>query len=193
MPAMQAVVKVLESEGVDYAFGIPSAAILPLYDAMRKSGIKHLTVRHEEGATHAADGHSRATGNVGIAIGTSGPDGTNMITGLYTALADSIPIICITGQAQKAILHKEAFQAVDIVEIAKPVTKWAVQMKESAQLPWVFRKAFQIAREGRPGPVLIDLPVDVQRGEIEYVEEIDEPLPRQPMHQEMVAVARGNS
>lgn len=174
---MQAVVKVLESEGVDYAFGIPGAAILPLYDAMRNSGIKHLTVRHEEGATHAADGYARATGKVGIAIGTSGPAGTNMITGLYTALADSIPIICITGQAQKAILHKEAFQAVDIVDIAKPVTKWAVQVKETAQLPWIFRKAFQIAREGRPGPVLIDLPVDVQRGEIEYVAEIDEPLP----------------
>lgn len=174
---MQAVVKVLESEGVDYAFGIPGAAILPLYDAMRNSGIKHLTVRHEEGATHAADGYARATGKVGIAIGTSGPAGTNMITGLYTALADSIPIICITGQAQKAILHKEAFQAVDIVDIAKPVTKWAVQVKETAQLPWVFRKAFQIAREGRPGPVLIDLPIDVQRGEVEYVAEIDEPLP----------------
>ena len=147
---MQAVVKVLESEGVDYAFGIPGAAILPLYDAMRSSSIKHLTVRHEEGATHAADGYSRATGKVGIAIGTSGPAGTNMITGLYTALADSIPIICITGQAQRAILHKEAFQAVDIVEIAKPVAKWAVQVKESAQLPWVFRKAFQIApKDGR--------------------------------------------
>jgi tartronate-semialdehyde synthase len=177
MPAMEAVVKVLESEGVDYAFGIPGAAILPLYDALRKSNIKHLTVRHEEGATHAADGYSRATGKVGLAIGTSGPAGTNMITGLYTALADSIPIVCVTGQAQKAVLHKEAFQAVDIVEIAKPVAKWAVQVKESAQLPWVFRKAFQIAREGRPGPVLIDLPLDVQRAEIEYLEGVDEPLP----------------
>jgi tartronate-semialdehyde synthase len=174
---MEAVVKVLESEGVDFAFGIPGAAILPLYDALRRSRIEHLTVRHEEGATHAADGYARATGKVGLAIGTSGPAGTNMITGLYTALADSIPIICVTGQAQKAVLHKEAFQAVDIVEIAKPVTKWAVQVKESAQLPWVFRKAFQVAREGRPGPVLIDLPVDVQRGEIEYLEKLDEPLP----------------
>src|SRR4030081_3870733 len=177
IPAMEAVVKVLESEGVDYAFGIPGAAILPMYDALQKSRIKHLTVRHEEGPTHAADGYSRATGKVGLAIGTSGPAGTNMITGLYTALADSIPIICVTGQAQKAFLHKEAFQAVDIVEIAKPVAKWAVQVKESAQLPWVFRKAFQVAREGRPGPVLIDLPVDVQRGEIEYFEKLDEPLP----------------
>jgi tartronate-semialdehyde synthase len=177
IPAMEAVVKVLESEGVEYAFGIPGAAILPMYDALQKSGIKHLTVRHEEGATHAADGYARATGKVGLAIGTSGPAGTNMITGLYTALADSIPIICVTGQAQKAVLHKEAFQAVDIVEIAKPVAKWAVQVKETAQLPWVFRKAFQVAREGRPGPVLIDLPVDVQRGEIEYFEKLDEPLP----------------
>jgi tartronate-semialdehyde synthase len=174
---MEAVVKVLESEGVEYAFGIPGAAILPMYDALQKSRIKHLTVRHEEGATHAADGYARATGKVGLAIGTSGPAGTNMITGLYTALADSIPIICVTGQAQKAVLHKEAFQAVDIVEIAKPVAKWAVQVKETAQLPWVFRKAFQVAREGRPGPVLIDLPLDVQRGEIEYFEKLDEPLP----------------
>jgi tartronate-semialdehyde synthase len=177
MPAMEAVVKVLESEGVEYAFGIPGAAILPLYDALRKSRIKHLTVRHEEGATHAADGYARATGGVGLAIGTSGPAGTNMITGLYTALADSIPIICITGQAPRAVLHKEAFQAVDIAAIAKPVTKWSVRVDETSQLQWVFRKAFQVAREGRPGPVLIDLPLDAHRAEIDYLEELDEQLP----------------
>ena len=177
MKVMEAVVHVLESEGVKYAFGIPGAAILPLYDALRKSHITHITVRHEEGATHAADGYARASGTVGVAIGTSGPAGTNMITGLYTALADSIPIVCITGQAQRPLLHKEAFQAVDIVDIAKPVTKWAVQVKEPAQMPWVFRKAFQVAREGRPGPVLIDLPVDVQRQDIEYDPQIDEALP----------------
>src|SRR3989441_7718002 len=164
IPAMEAVVKVLESEGVEYAFGIPGAAILPMYDALQKSRIKHLTVRHEEGATHAADGYARATGKVGLAIGTSGPAGTNMITGLYTALADSIPIICITGQAPTLVLHREAFQAVEIAEIARPVTKWSVQVKETAQLPWVFREAFRIARSGRPGPVLIDLPINVQKG-----------------------------
>ncbi|HEX4359696.1 MAG TPA: glyoxylate carboligase [Pseudonocardia sp.] len=164
IPCMEAVAQVLESEGVDTVFGIPGAAILPLYAALRKSGIKHLTVRHEEGGTHAADGWARATGKVGVTLGTSGPAGTNMITGLYTALADSIPIICITGQAPRAKLHQEAFQAVDIVEIAKPVTKWAVQLKEPGQAPWVFREAFRIARSGRPGPVLIDLPLDVQRG-----------------------------
>jgi tartronate-semialdehyde synthase len=177
MPVMQAVVQVLESEGVDCAFGIPGAAILPLYDALQHSRIKHLTVRHEEGGTHAADGYARASGKVGVAIGTSGPAGTNMITGLYTALADSIPIICITGQAALAVLHKESFQAVDIVDVARPVTKWAVQVKEAAQMPWIFRRAFQVAREGRPGPVLIDLPIDVQRQTIEYDPELDEPLP----------------
>src|ERR671927_654070 len=164
MNVMDAVVRVMESEGVDVVFGVPGAAILPLYKALAKSGIRHVSVRHEEGGTHAADGYARVTGKVGVNIGTSGPAGTNMITGLYTAMADSIPMICITGQAPTDVLHKEAFQAVDIVEIAKPVTKWAVQVKETAQLPWAFRQAFRIAQEGRPGPVLIDLPLNVQKG-----------------------------
>ncbi|MFI6477525.1 glyoxylate carboligase [Nonomuraea sp. NPDC050663] len=177
IPCMEAVVRVLESEGVDTVFGIPGAAILPLYAALQHSSIKHITVRHEEGGTHAADGWARATGNVGVTIGTSGPAGTNMITGLYTAMADSIPMICITGQAASSKLHQEAFQAVDIVEIAKPVTKWAVQLKEPGQAPWIFREAFRIARSGRPGPVLIDLPIDVQRGTCLYDPELDAPLP----------------
>ncbi|WKX73171.1 glyoxylate carboligase [Streptomyces sp. XD-27] len=177
MPAMEAVVHVLRSEGVDIAYGCPGAAILPLYKAMETvGGIDHLTVRHEEGATHMADGWARTTGKVGVAIGTSGPAGTNMITGLYTTIADSIPIICITGQAASTKLHQEAFQAVDIVDIAKPVTKWAVQIKEAAQAPWIFREAFRIARSGRPGPVLIDIPVDVAQREIWYDPEIDAPL-----------------
>ncbi|CAM05895.1 tartronate-semialdehyde synthase [Saccharopolyspora erythraea NRRL 2338] len=177
VPVMQAVVDVLESEGVDVAFGCPGAAILPLYAAMEHRDIKHLIVRHEEGATHMADGWARTNGKVGVAIGTSGPAGTNMITGLYTAQADSIPMLCITGQAVSTKLHQEAFQAVDIVEIAKPVTKWAVQVKEAAQAPWIFREAFRIARSGRPGPVLIDLPLDVQKQEIEWDPSIDAPLP----------------
>ena len=168
MDVMDAVVGVMEDEGVEVAFGVPGAAILPLYKAMSRSGqIRHYSVRHEEGGTHAADGYARVTGKVGINIGTSGPAGTNMITGLYTCQADSIPMICITGQAPTNVLHKEAFQAVDIVEIAKPVTKWAVQVKEPGQLVWAFREAFRIAREGRPGPVLIDLPLDVQTSGIE--------------------------
>ncbi|GAA3755459.1 glyoxylate carboligase [Spinactinospora alkalitolerans] len=174
---MRAVVDVLRSEGVDTIFGCPGAAILPFYAALQGSGIEHLIVRHEEGATHMADGWARTTGNVGVAVGTSGPAGTNMITGLYTAIADSIPIICITGQAVSTKLHQEAFQAVDIVDIAKPVTKWAVQVKEAAQAPWIFREAFRIARSGRPGPVLIDLPLDVQKEIIEWDSGIDAPLP----------------
>jgi tartronate-semialdehyde synthase len=179
MNVMDAVVKVMEDEGVEVVFGVPGAAILPLYKALAKSRqIRHLSVRHEEGGTHAADGYARVTGKVGVNIGTSGPAGTNMITGLYTAQADSIPMICITGQAPKDVLHKEAFQAVDIVEIARPVTKWAVQVKETAQLPWAFRQAFKIAQEGRPGPVLIDLPLDVQKGpEVDYEPELDQSLP----------------
>jgi tartronate-semialdehyde synthase len=168
MPAMQAVVEVLESEGVDTIFGIPGASILPFYDALRGSSIRHLTVRHEEGATHAADGYSRATGGIGVAVGTSGPAGTNMVTGLYTAWADSVPILTITGQVPLSQLDREGFQAVDIAQIVKPVVKKSYLVSQPDQLPWVFREAFQIMREGRPGPVHIDLPIDVQLATIEY-------------------------
>ncbi|HEX6829235.1 MAG TPA: glyoxylate carboligase [Burkholderiales bacterium] len=174
MTAAEAAVRVLESEGVELAFGIPGAAILPLYDALRQSAIKHVLVRHEEGGSHAAEGYTRAArGKIGVNIGTSGPAGTDMITGLYSAMADSIPILCITGQAPRAKLHKEDFQAIDIAAIAKPVTKWAVTVLEAAQVPWAFRQAFQIMRSGRPGPVLIDLPLDVQKEMIEYDPDAD--------------------
>jgi len=192
IPAMQAVVEVLKSEGVDTVFGCPGAAILPLYAALEADGtIEHLIVRHEEGATHMADGWARTNGGVGVAIGTSGPAGTNMITGLYTCHADSIPIIAITGQAVSSKLHQEAFQAVDIVEIAGPVTKWAVQIKEAGQAPWIFREAFRIAREGRPGPVLIDIPLDVQKQLVSYRPELDAPLPLKTVnpHQPRVEAA----
>jgi len=189
---MEAAVQIMEDEGVEFVFGIPGAAILPLYQALSKSEkIRHIAVRHEEGGTHAADALARVTGGVGVAIGTSGPAGTNMITGLYTAWADSIPIICITGQAPTHLLHKEAFQAVDIVEIAKPVTKWSVQVKETAQVPWVFREAFRIARSGRPGPVLIDLPLDVTKEqEVEYDAALDERLPVEPPKPNLSAIRK---
>ncbi len=189
---MDVVVKILEDEGVEYVFGVPGAAILPLYKALSTSErIKNISVRHEEGGTHAADGYARATGKVGISIGTSGPAGTNMITGLYTCLADSIPIICITGQAPTLVLHREAFQAVEIAEIARPVTKWSVQVKEPAQLPWVFREAFRIAQSGRPGPVLIDLPLNVQKGpDLEYDPDLDSSLPVEKPGPNMNAIRR---
>jgi tartronate-semialdehyde synthase len=177
MTAAEAAVRVMESEGVELVFGIPGAAILPLYDAMRHTKIKHVLVRHEEGGGHMAEGYTRAApGRIGVNIGTSGPAGTDMITCLYSAMADSIPILCITGQAPKAKLHKEDFQAVDIAAIARPVTKWAVTVLEAAQVPWAFREAFRVMRSGRPGPVLIDLPLDVQRELIEYNPWFDVPL-----------------
>ncbi len=188
MTAAEAAVRVMESEGVELVFGIPGAAILPLYDAMRHTKIKHVLVRHEEGGGHMAEGYTRAVpGKIGVNIGTSGPAGTDMITCLYSAAADSIPILCITGQAPKAKLHKEDFQAVDIAAIARPVSKWAVTVLEAAQVPWAFREAFRIMRSGRPGPVLIDLPLDVQRELIEYNPWFDVPLevykPRAPRKQ----------
>ena len=177
MTAAEAAVRVLESEGVDLVFGIPGAAILPIYEALRRTQIKHVLVRHEEGGAHMAEGYTRAVpGKIGVNIGTSGPAGTDMVTGLYSAMADSIPILCITGQAPRAKLHKEDFQAIDIAAIARPVTKWAVTVLEAAQLPWAFRQAFQIMRSGRPGPVLLDLPLDVQRELIEYNPWFDVPL-----------------
>lgn len=178
MTAMEAAVHVMRSEGVDLVFGVPGAAILPLYEALRADGhIRHVLVRHEEGGTHAAEGYSRAVaGNIGVNIGTSGPAGTNMITGLYSASADSIPILCITGQAPRAKLHKEDFQAVDIAAITVPVTKWSITVMEGAQVPSTFRKAFQLMRSGRPGPVHIDLPIDVQKEIINYDPESDAPL-----------------
>ncbi len=178
MPAMEAVINILEDEGVKYIWGIPGAGILPFYKALESSKkIRHFLARHEEGAIHAADGYARASGDVGVCVCTSGPAATNFVTGLYTARVDSIPIIAITGQNTRAQLGKEAFQAVDITEIVKPITKKAYLVKETAQLPQVFREAFRIAREGRPGPVLIDLPLDVQKGEICYDAASDGALP----------------
>lgn len=179
MRAVDAAVRVLEKEGVTCAFGVPGAAINPFYAALRARGsIRHILARHVEGASHMADGYTRAkAGNIGVCIGTSGPAGTDMITGLYTAQADSLPILCVTGQAPRARLYKEDFQAVDIESIAKPVSKWAVTVREPGLVPMVFQQAFHVMRSGRPGPVLIDLPVDVQTAEIEYDDETYEPLP----------------
>lgn len=179
MTAAEAAIHVLKKEGVDVAFGVPGAAINPFYAAMRKvGGVDHVLARHVEGASHMAEGYTRTTaGNIGVCIGTSGPAGTDMITGLYSASADSIPILCITGQAPRSKMHKEDFQAVDIQTIAGPVTKWSVTVMEPAQVPRAFQKAFQLMRSSRPGPVLIDLPIDVQMSEIEFDPDTYESLP----------------
>ena len=178
MRAAQAAVEILQREGVTQAFGIPGAAINPFYAAMRDNGsIRHVLARHVEGASHMAEGYTRArAGNIGVCVGTSGPAGTDMITGLYSASADSIPILCITGQAPVARLHKEDFQAVDIASIARPLTKMAMTVMEPAQVPGAFQQAFHLMRSGRPGPVLIDLPFDVQMAEIEFDPDTYAPL-----------------
>ncbi|WP_032392554.1 glyoxylate carboligase [Rhodococcoides fascians] len=179
MRAADAAVKILELEGATTAFGLPGAAINPFYAAMRNhGGIRHVLARHVEGASHMAEGFTRAApGNIGICIGTSGPAGTDMITGLYSAMADSIPILAITGQAPVARLHKEDFQAVDIASIAAPVTKMAMTVLEPAQVPGAFAQAFHLMRSGRPGPVLIDLPIDVQLAEIDFDPDTYQSLP----------------
>lgn len=190
MRAVDAAIAVLKKEGVKATFGVPGAAINPFYSAMKKSNddadqsndgsdrIDHYLARHVEGASHMAEGYTRANpGNIGVCVGTSGPAGTDMITGLYSAIADSIPILCITGQAPRDKLHKEDFQAVDIETIAEGVTKWSVTVREPALVPRVFQKAFHLMRSSRPGPVLIDLPIDVQLAEIEFDIDSYEPMP----------------
>src|SRR6476620_8021895 len=161
MRTVDAAVWILEIEGATQAFGLPGAAINPFYAAMRAhGGVQHILARHVEGASHLAEGYTRAAaGNIGVCIGTSGAAGTDMITGLYSASADSIPILCITGQAPVARLHKEDFQAINIADIAAPLTKMAMTVMEPAQVPGAFAQAFHLMRSGRPGPVLIDLPM----------------------------------
>src|SRR6201996_3339012 len=178
MTAAQAAVNILKAEGATQLFGLPGAAINPFYKAMElDGGLRHTLARHVEGASHMAEGYTRAAaGNIGVCIGTSGPAGTDMITGLYSASADSIPILCITGQAPVAKLHKEDFQAIDIAQVAKPLCKMAMTVLEPAQVPGAFQQAFHLMRSGRPGPVLIDLPFDVQITEIDFDPDTYAPL-----------------
>jgi acetolactate synthase-1/2/3 large subunit len=164
------VMECLLREGVDVIFGYPGGAILPTYDAMTKyPQIRHVLVRHEQGAAHMADGYARATGRVGVAIATSGPGATNLVTGIATAMMDSSPMVCITGQVPRGTIGSDAFQECDITGITIPVTKHNYLVADVRELPHIMREAFHIARTGRPGPVLIDIPKDVQNEKIEFV------------------------
>ena len=158
----------LVGEGVSDVFGYPGGAILPVYDAMRKFPIRHILVRHEQGATHMADGYARASGRVGVAIATSGPGATNMVTGLATAMMDSVPIVCITGQVSSKVLGSDAFQEVDITGITLPITKHNYLVTRAEDIAPALREAFLIARSGRPGPVLVDITKDAQQGSAEF-------------------------
>src|ERR1700734_55578 len=147
----------LEREGVKTVFGYPGGAILPAYDALRKFPIRHVLVRHEQGATHMADGYARASGEVGVAIATSGPGATNMVTGIATAMLDSIPIVCITGQVGSKVLGSDPFQEIDIPGITLPITKHNYLVTRAEDIAPTIREAFQVATSGRAGPVLIDI------------------------------------
>ncbi|MFX4263718.1 biosynthetic-type acetolactate synthase large subunit [Pelotomaculum propionicicum] len=164
----EALVRCLEQENVEIVFGYPGGAVLPVYDALNNTSIKHVLVRHEQGAAHMADGYARVTGKVGVCLATSGPGATNLVTGIANAYMDSVPMVIITGQVATSMVGTDAFQEVDITGITIPITKHNFLVKEPAQLPSVVRKAFLLASTGRPGPVLIDLPKDVAQAIIKF-------------------------
>ena len=165
------IMECLLREGVDVIFGYPGGAILPTYDAMAKydDRIHHVLVRHEQGASHMADGYARATGKVGVCIATSGPGATNLVTGLATAMMDSSAIVAITGQVPIPAIGSDAFQETDVTGVTLPITKHNYLVTDVKELAYTIKEAFHIARTGRPGPVLVDVPKDVQNAEIEFV------------------------
>lgn len=166
----EAIIKCLLAEGVDTLYGYPGGAIMPVYDELYKyqDKLHHVLTRHEQGATHAAQGYARVSGKVGVAIATSGPGATNLITGIADAQIDSTPMVCITGQVASHLLGSDAFQETDIIGISTPVTKWNYQITKASEIPEVMAKAFYIAKSGRPGPVLIDITKDAQFEEFDF-------------------------
>ncbi|HUA99467.1 MAG TPA: biosynthetic-type acetolactate synthase large subunit [Terracidiphilus sp.] len=170
----------LVGEGVTEVFGYPGGAILPAYDALRKFPIRHVLVRHEQGAAHMADGYARASGKVGVAVATSGPGATNLVTGIATAMLDSIPMVCITGNVSSKVLGTDAFQEVDITGVTLPVTKHNFLVSRTEDLAATLRHAFQIARSGRPGPVLVDITKDAQQGTADFNFEAAKPREYRP-------------
>ena len=166
----EAIVKVLLEQGVDTVFGYPGGAVIPLYDALYDAPLKNVLTAHEQGAIHAADGYARASGRTGVCIATSGPGATNIVTGLATAYLDSIPLVAITGQVGVSMLGRDSFQEIDIVGVTMPITKYNMLVRSKEELLPALRKAFSLAQEGRPGPVLVDIPSSVQVEELEWSE-----------------------
>ena len=165
MRGAKAMLESLKREGVDVMFGIPGGSVIPLYDEIYDSDIRTLLMRHEQAAAHAADGYARVSGDVGVCISTSGPGATNLVTGIATAFLDSSPIVAFTGQVPRSMIGKDSFQEADSVGITMPITKHNFQFYSVEEIPYTIKKAFKIARSGRPGPVLIDVPKDVQEKE----------------------------
>src|SRR6056297_678895 len=169
MTGAEMVIKALVDQGVDVVFGYPGGAVLPIYDVLFKQNqVRHILVRHEQGAAHAAEGYARSTGKVGVVLVTSGPGATNAVTGLTDALMDSIPIVCLTGQVPTHLIGNDAFQEADTTGITRPCTKHNYLVKDIADLPRVMHEAFYVARHGRPGPVVVDLPKDILQGKGHY-------------------------
>src|SRR5213083_2703286 len=168
----------LVREGVTDVFGYPGGAILPAYDALLRYPIRHVLVRHEQGATHMADGYARASGRVGVAIATSGPGATNMVTGIATAMLDSSPIVCITGQVGSRLIGSDAFQESDVTGVTLPITKHNYLVTRAEDIAPTFREAFDIAASGRPGPVHIDITKDAQQSSCEF--DWDAAAPKKP-------------
>jgi acetolactate synthase-1/2/3 large subunit len=168
MKASRAILEALKREGVDTIFGFPGGVLLPIYDALYDFDINHVLVRHEQGAGHAADGYARASGKVGVCMATSGPGATNLVTAIANAYMDSVPIVAITGQVSRALIGLDSFQEADVTGITLPIVKHSYLVKDAGDLPRIIREAFYIAGTGRPGPVLIDIPVDVSREEMEF-------------------------
>ena len=166
MKGAKAIVRCLEEEGVDIVFGYPGAAVIPLYEELRQCNIQHILMRHEQATVHAANGYARITGKVGVCVVTSGPGATNAITGVATAYMDSIPLVIITGQVNRHMIGHDVFQEVDITGATEPFVKHSYLVKEASDLPRIFKEAFYIAASGRPGPVLIDIPLDVQEEKV---------------------------
>ncbi|MBK5100881.1 MAG: acetolactate synthase large subunit, partial [Desulfobacteraceae bacterium] len=164
----QILIKVLQEEGVDTIFGFPGGAVIDIYDDLVKSEVRHILVRHEQGAVHAADGYARASSKVGVCLVTSGPGATNAVSGIASAYMDSIPLVVLTGQVPTNLIGNDAFQEVDIVGITRPCTKHNYLVKSVDDLPRILKEAFHIARSGRPGPVLVDLPKDVVQATTNY-------------------------
>ncbi len=187
MTGAKAVVRALEAEGVDWIFGVPGGAILPIYDALFDSKqLKHVLVRHEQTGAHAAEGYAHATGKVGVCFGTSGPGATNLVTGIADAYLDSVPMVAITGNVSSALIGSDAFQEADITGITMPITKHNWLVTDVKDLPRILKEAFYIARTGRPGPVLVDIPKDVQNAELEfeYPETVNIPGYHPPVREE---------
>src|SRR5438874_2311973 len=166
------VLRCLRAEGADLVFGYPGGAIMPLYDALDGSGIRHILSRHEQGAVFAAEGYARSTGKTGVAIATSGPGATNLMTGIADAKMDSVPLVCITGQVRSVLIGSDAFQETDVFGMTLSLTKWSRLVRSIEEIPSVIAEGFYWAREGRPGPVVIDIPTDFLKAKMEFSGEV---------------------